>query len=96
MKKLELNAKSIFGALISLLLLFVMIYVISRAWRSGSEGRLLGYRMGGNESSFGRWDTAPRRDTSLGRKCPDGTHVRSLSDCPKASRRKNTAPRWDT
>lgn len=45
MKKLELNAKSIFGALISLLLLFVMIYVISRAWKSGQEGKLLGRQL---------------------------------------------------
>ena len=49
MKGLQLNAKSIFGALVSLFLLFVMVYVISRAWRSGREGRLLGYRMGGDE-----------------------------------------------
>jgi len=65
MKGLQLNAKSIFGALISLFVLFVTVYIISRAWRSGREGRLLGYRMGGaveeEESSFKtcpEWDDA--------------------------------------
>jgi len=46
MTGLQLNAKSIFGALISLLLLFVIVYVISRGWKSGQEGRLLGRKIG--------------------------------------------------
>ena len=46
MKGLKLDAKSIFGAFVSLLLLFVMVYVISRGWKSGQEGQILGRKIG--------------------------------------------------